>query len=53
MGRDEIEAKFRGNASLAISDNAASRVIGHVRSLAPERSLDTLMRSLTRGGAGS
>ena len=48
MGRDEIEAKFRGNASLAMSDDAASGVIGRVRALDAEPSLDPLMQSLTR-----
>jgi len=47
MGRDEIEAKFRGNASLVMSDGAASRVIQNVRTLDAEPSLVKLMQSLT------
>jgi 2-methylcitrate dehydratase PrpD len=47
MGRYEIEAKFRGNASLVMSDGAASRVIQNVRTLDAEPSLDKLMQSLT------
>ena len=47
MAPDEIEAKFRGNASLVMSDDGASRVIRNVRTLGAEPSLEKLMRSLT------
>jgi len=47
MGRDEIEAKFRGNASLVMSDDRAARVIDGVRTLAAAPGLETLMQSLT------
>ena len=53
MGRDEIEAKFRGNASLVMSDERATRVIRSVRVLDVEPNLDTLMQSLTLPGACS
>jgi 2-methylcitrate dehydratase PrpD len=47
MGRDEIEAKFRGNASLVMSDERASRVIREVRALEAQSNLETLMKSLS------
>jgi 2-methylcitrate dehydratase PrpD len=47
MTRDEIEAKFRGNASLAVSADQASRVIQSVDALATAPSLRSLMESLT------
>jgi len=47
MGRDEIEAKFRGNASLVMSDDGAARVIAGVRTLAAAPGLESLMQSLT------
>ncbi len=47
MARAEIEAKFRGNASLVMSDDRAARVIRDVRALAAAPSLDTLIQSLT------
>ncbi|MGH7346520.1 MAG: MmgE/PrpD family protein, partial [Candidatus Rokuibacteriota bacterium] len=53
MGRDEIEAKFRGNASLLVPDEGAARVIRNVRGLDAQPSLDTLMQSLTLRGATS
>jgi 2-methylcitrate dehydratase PrpD len=47
MGRDELEAKFRGNASLVMPDARALRVIRDVRTLDSAPSLDTLMQTLT------
>jgi 2-methylcitrate dehydratase PrpD len=47
MTRDEIESKFRGNASLAVSADQASRVIQSVDALATAPSLRSLMESLT------
>src|SRR5262249_45348575 len=48
MGCDEIEAEFRGNASLAVSDDAAARGVAPVPALAARPSLDALLQSLTR-----
>ena len=47
MSRAEIEAKFRGNASLVMSANQASRVIRSVELLAREPNLHNLMEALT------
>jgi 2-methylcitrate dehydratase PrpD len=47
MTRDEIESKFRGNASLVMSTDQASRVVRTVDALAAESSLGRLMESLT------
>src|SRR5262245_65806694 len=47
MGRDEIEAKFRGNASLVMSDDRAARVIRDVQALAAAPNLEALMQSLS------
>jgi len=46
MSRAEIEAKFRGNASLVMSADQASRVIRSVEALATEPNLRGLMESL-------
>jgi hypothetical protein len=46
MSRGEIEAKFRGNASLVMSDDQATRVAQSVEALATEPSLRDLMGSL-------
>ena len=46
MSRAEIEAKFRGNASLVMSADQASRVIRSVEALATEQNLRGLMESL-------
>jgi 2-methylcitrate dehydratase PrpD len=47
MTREELEAKFRGNAVLAISDEQASRVIRLVGQLAAQPQLTDLSESLT------
>ncbi len=47
MTRDELEAKFRGNAGLVMSADAASRVIHAVTALATAPSLHELVDSLT------
>ena len=47
MSREEIEAKFRGNAGLAIPDERARRVVEHAANLAALPSLAPLMESLT------
>ena len=47
MSRGEIEAKFRGNASLVMSDDQAARVIRTVDALANEPGVRGLMESLT------
>src|SRR5262249_7564187 len=41
------EAKFRGNASLVMSDDRAARVIRDVRALAAAPNLEALMQSLS------
>ncbi len=46
MSRAEIEAKFRGNASLVMSADQASRVIRSVETLATEPSIRSLVESL-------
>jgi hypothetical protein len=43
----EVEAKFRGNAALAVSDEQASRIVGNVRDLAAQPHVTALMDSLT------
>jgi 2-methylcitrate dehydratase PrpD len=47
MTRDEIEAKFQGNAALAIPHEQASRIIELVAELAAQRHVTALMDSLT------
>jgi hypothetical protein len=47
MSRAEIEAKFRGNASLVMSDDQAARVIRKVDALAEDSGVRGLMESLT------
>ena len=46
MRRDEVESKFRGNASLVMSADQASRVIRRVEVLAREPNLHGLVESL-------
>jgi 2-methylcitrate dehydratase PrpD len=46
MSRAEVEAKFRGNASLAISDSQGTRVIGLVGDITSQLDVHALMRSL-------
>jgi 2-methylcitrate dehydratase PrpD len=46
MSRDEVEAKFRGNASLAVPDAQASRVISLVGDITTQSDVHALMRSL-------
>jgi 2-methylcitrate dehydratase PrpD len=46
MSRPEVEAKFRDNASLAVSDAQASRVIGLVGDITSQLDVHALMRSL-------
>jgi len=46
MSRDEVEAKFRGNASLAVPDAQASRVISLVGDITSQPDVHSLMRSL-------
>jgi 2-methylcitrate dehydratase PrpD len=47
MTREEVEAKFRGNASLAVPDGQVARVIGIVGELAAQPHVTALMDSLT------
>jgi 2-methylcitrate dehydratase PrpD len=47
MTRDEIEWKFRGNASLVMSTDQASRVVRTVDALVGEPNLGSLTESLT------
>ena len=46
MSRDEVEAKFRGNASLVVPDAQASRVISLVGDITSQSDVQALMRSL-------
>ena len=46
MSRDEVEAKFRGNASLVVPDAQASRVISLVGDITSQSDVHALMRSL-------
>jgi len=46
MSRVEVEAKFRGNASLAVPDAQASRVISLVGDITSQPDVHALMRSL-------
>ena len=46
MSGDEVEAKFRGNASLAVPDAQASRVISLVADITSQPDVHALMRSL-------
>jgi len=48
MSREEIEAKFRGNAALAVPDAQAARIITAIAGLAALPRLTPLMHSLTR-----
>src|SRR6266436_1149006 len=47
MTRKEVEAKFRGNAALAVSHEQASRIIQIVGDLAAQQHVTALMDSLT------
>jgi 2-methylcitrate dehydratase PrpD len=47
MSRDEVEAKFRGNAALAVPPEQASRIIRLVGALATQDHVTDLMDSLT------
>jgi 2-methylcitrate dehydratase PrpD len=47
MTRDEVEAKFRGNASLAVPEAQADRVTTLVGDIADQPDLSALMSSLT------
>jgi hypothetical protein len=47
MTRDDLEAKFRGNAGLVMSGEQASRVIRNVEALATEPSLRGLVEAMT------
>jgi len=47
MTWEEMEAKFRGNATLAISEERASRVVEAVARLDRREPLTPLMKSLT------
>jgi 2-methylcitrate dehydratase PrpD len=47
MTREEVEAKFRGNASLAVPEAQADRVIRIVGDIAKQPDLNALMDSLT------
>lgn len=47
MTREEVEAKFRGNASLAVPEGQADRVIRIVGDIASQPDLNALMDSLT------
>src|SRR2546427_749135 len=47
MTREELEAKFRGNAGLVVSGEQASRVIRSVSALGTAASLDGLVEALT------
>ena len=47
MAPGEIDAKFRGNASLVMPDERAARVIRDVRALEAAPNLEPLMQSLT------
>jgi 2-methylcitrate dehydratase PrpD len=47
LTRDELEAKFRGNATLVISSEQAERVIRAARDLTASATLDELIRSST------
>ena len=47
MNDEELIAKFHGNASTAIGEAQASRVVGLVGALAAQPRLDTLMDALT------
>ncbi|HKQ63927.1 MAG TPA: MmgE/PrpD family protein [Methylomirabilota bacterium] len=47
MSREEIESKFRGNASLVMSDDRVSQVVRNVMGLDAEPNLLSLTQSLT------
>ena len=47
MSREEIESKFRGNASLVMSEDRVSQVIRNVMRLDAEPNLLNLTQSLT------
>jgi len=47
MTREEVEAKFLGNAALAVPEEQAARVVRTVGDLAAQADINTLMDSLT------
>ena len=47
MTREDLEAKFRGNAALAVQDEQASRIVSDVTRLASLPRLAGLMECLT------
>ena len=47
MTRDEVETKFRGNASLAVPEAQADRITGIVGDIANQPDLGALMSALT------
>jgi 2-methylcitrate dehydratase PrpD len=47
MTREEVEAKFRGNAALAVASEQSSRIIGIVGDLAAQQHVTALMDALT------
>jgi 2-methylcitrate dehydratase PrpD len=47
MGREALEAKFRGNAALALPADRVARVLEHARALPTASSLAALIDSLT------
>jgi hypothetical protein len=47
MSREEIEAKFRGNASLALPDEQVRDIVRHTATLDALPRLDPLIASLT------
>jgi 2-methylcitrate dehydratase PrpD len=47
MTREELVAKFRGNAALAVPDEQSARVIRIVEGLAAQEHVTALMDSLT------
>jgi 2-methylcitrate dehydratase PrpD len=47
MTREEVEAKFRGNAALAVPSEQSARIIKIVGDLAAQADLTSLMESLT------
>ena len=46
MTREEVEAKFRGNAALAVPGEQAARIIAMVGALAAQPHITALMHSL-------
>ena len=47
MTREEVEAKFLGNAALAVPEEQSARVVTLVGGLAAQADLNELMNSLT------